>query len=40
LVEPLSWRGGVISRRDVADFLIRQAGDASLIGKTPALVGA
>jgi uncharacterized protein YbjT (DUF2867 family) len=39
LVEPLSWRGGVISRRDVADFLVRQAGDATLIGKTPVLVG-
>jgi putative NADH-flavin reductase len=40
LVEPQSWRGGVISRRDVADFLVRQAADASLVGKTPVLVGA
>ena len=40
LAEPQSWRGGVIPRSDVADFLVRQAADASLAGKTPVLVGA
>jgi putative NADH-flavin reductase len=38
LVEPSSWRGGSISRADVADFLARQVADRSLIGKTPALI--
>ncbi len=33
------WRGGLISRRDVADFLIQQVADSSYIGKTPVLVG-
>lgn len=39
LVEPRSWRGGVISRADVADFLVAQIGDGALLGKTPALIG-
>jgi uncharacterized protein YbjT (DUF2867 family) len=39
LVEPSSWRGGSISRADVAHFLARQVADRSLIGKTPALIG-
>jgi uncharacterized protein YbjT (DUF2867 family) len=39
LVEPRSWRGGVISRRDVADFLIRETGEDRCIGRTPVLVG-
>ncbi len=39
LLEPRSWRGGSISRRDVAEFLIRQVGDDSCIGQTPVLVG-
>jgi hypothetical protein len=38
-MEPRSWRGGSISRRDVAEFLIRQVGDDSCIGRTPVLVG-
>jgi hypothetical protein len=28
-----------ISRADVADFLVKQVSDASLIQKTPALIG-
>ena len=38
LVEPRTWRGGFISRADVADFLARQVDDRALIGKTPALI--
>jgi len=37
-VEPRSWRGGIISRRDVADFLVAQVGDERCIGRTPVLV--
>ena len=33
------WRGGAISRADVADFLVKQVGDRSMLGKTPMLVG-
>ena len=33
------WRGGSISRADVADFLVRQVTDRSMIGKTPMLIG-
>ncbi len=33
------WRGGMISRADVADFLIKQVGDRAMLGKTPVLVG-
>ena len=32
------WRGGFISRADVADFLVKHLDDASLFGKTPLLV--
>ena len=32
------WRFGVISRADVADFLVRQADDRALIGTTPLLI--
>ncbi len=39
LREARSWRGGFISRRDVADFLIRQITDETNIGRTPLLVG-
>ena len=38
LTDAKSWRGGFISRRDVADFLIGQLADSSCIGKTPLLV--
>jgi putative NADH-flavin reductase len=39
LVDPRDWRSGLISRTDVADFLVKQANDASLVHKTPALIG-
>lgn len=39
LVEPRSWRMGFISRADVADFLIRQIGDDTYLGKAPVLTG-
>ena len=32
------WRFGVISRADVADFLVRQVDDRALIGTTPLLI--
>ena len=32
------WRGGAISRADVADFLVRQINDRALIGTTPLLI--
>lgn len=32
------WRGGSISRANVADFLVRQVADRSMIGKTPLLI--
>ena len=39
LPEVADWRGGSISRADVADFLVRQVADRSMIGKTPLLIG-
>jgi putative NADH-flavin reductase len=39
LIDAESWRGGFISRRDVADFLIRQISDVTCIGRTPLLIG-
>ncbi len=39
LSEMKDWRGGFISRADVADFLIKQVSDRSLLGKAPLLVG-
>jgi uncharacterized protein YbjT (DUF2867 family) len=32
------WRFGVISRADVANFLVRQVDDRALIGTTPLLI--
>jgi putative NADH-flavin reductase len=32
------WRFGLISRADVADFIVRQIGDRKLIGTTPLLI--
>ena len=32
------WRFGVISRADVANFLVRQTNDRALIGATPLLI--
>jgi putative NADH-flavin reductase len=38
LTAPKDWRFGVISRADVADFLVRQIDDRTLIGATPLLI--
>lgn len=38
LVEPENWRMGLVSRRAVADFVVRAAGDDEMIGKAPVLV--
>ena len=38
LDEPSAWRNGIISRSDVADFLVRQIEDRTYLGKTPVLV--
>jgi len=38
LNEPKDWRGGFISRGDVANFLVKHLDDATLFGKTPLLV--
>ena len=35
---PQEWRVGVISRADVAEFLVRQVDDRTLIGATPLLI--
>jgi putative NADH-flavin reductase len=37
LVDAHDWRSGSISRTDVADFLVRQIDDESLVHKTPVL---
>jgi putative NADH-flavin reductase len=38
LSEPSQWRNGMISRTDVADFLVRQIVDRTYLHKTPVLV--
>lgn len=38
LVDPASWRGGTISRADVAHFLLTQITDRSHLGKTPLVI--
>jgi putative NADH-flavin reductase len=38
LADPNSWRNGLISRADVADFLVRQIDDDAYVGKTPVIV--
>ena len=38
LAEPSQWRNGIISRADVADFLVRQIVDGNCIHKAPVLV--
>jgi putative NADH-flavin reductase len=38
LTAPNEWRFGTISRADVADFLVRQVDERSLIGATPLLI--
>lgn len=39
LTDMKDWRGGAISRADVADFLIKQLADRSMIRATPLLIG-
>ena len=39
LIDPRDWTSGSISRADVADFLVAQIDDASLLHKTPTLTG-
>jgi putative NADH-flavin reductase len=38
LTEPSQWRNGVISRSDVADFLVRQIKDRAYVHQTPVLI--
>jgi len=38
LSEASQWRNGIISRADVAEFLVRQIGDQTYIRKTPVLI--
>lgn len=39
LPEMRDWRGGMVTRADVADFLVKQISERSMLGKTPLLVG-
>jgi putative NADH-flavin reductase len=39
LVDARDWRSGFISRADVADFLVKQIEDGSLLRKSPVLTG-
>lgn len=38
LTDPSTWRGGFISRKDVADFLAKEAMEPAYLGKTPLLI--
>ena len=38
LCEPSKWRNGIISRSDVAEFLVRQIEDQTYVGAAPVLV--
>jgi len=38
LAEPSQWRNGIISRADVADFLVRQIEDRSCVHQAPVLI--
>jgi hypothetical protein len=38
LVDARDWRSGFISRADVADFLVKQINDTSLVRKRPVLI--
>jgi len=38
LVEPSQWRNGVISRADVADFIVRSIDDDDHVHKAPVLI--
>ena len=37
LTDPKEWRMGLISRRDVADFLVKAATDEAMVGQAPVL---
>ena len=37
LCDPRKWRNGFISRKDVADFLVKQVDDERYLGQTPLL---
>jgi putative NADH-flavin reductase len=39
LTDPRTWRGGSISRADVADFLANEVVNPTYVGKTPVLIG-
>ncbi len=39
LLDPRQWRGGFISRADVADFLVAQIESEAFVRKTPVLIG-
>ena len=39
LLDPADWRGGFISRADVADFLVRAIDDDRYLKKAPVLIG-
>ena len=39
LVNPRDWTSGFISRADVADFLVKQIDDKSLLRRTPTVTG-
>jgi putative NADH-flavin reductase len=38
LTDPRTWRGGFISRADVADFLANEVANPTYVGKTPVLI--
>jgi hypothetical protein len=38
LYEPREWRNGIISRADVADFIVGAINNDEMIGKEPVLV--
>ena len=40
LIEPEEWRGGFISRADVADFVVRALDNDSMVGETPVVLQA
>lgn len=40
VTDPDKWVGGLISRADVADFLVKQVDDDTYLGKTPLLIKA
>ncbi len=39
LTEPQAWRNGIVSRNDVADFIVAQLDSASMIHRAPVLIG-